>query len=70
MAMWVFDREEQRGGKVEMDSWKEIKLQNIVLNIKSARLTAPVHRLLIHRISVRVWEHAHVSVLPKPSKTG
>lgn len=70
MAMWVFDREKQRGGKAEMDSWKEIKLQNIVLNIKSARWTSPVHRLLIHRISVRVWERAHVSVLPKPSKTG
>lgn len=40
--------------KAEMDRWKEERLQNIGLNIKNTRLTAPVDHLLIHRISVRV----------------
>lgn len=62
----------QGGGKAEMDRQKEERLQNIGLNIKNTRLTALGDHLLIHRISVRVcvFECAHVSVLPKPSKTG
>lgn len=60
--------ERQRRGKAEMYRWKEERLQNIGLNIKNTRLTAPVDHLLIHGIPV--CECAHVSVLPKPSKTG
>lgn len=62
MGVWASGHliERQGGGKAEMDRWKEERLQNIGLNTKNTRLTAPVDHLLIHRISLRVCESVHM----------